>query len=251
MKDPKILVYDIETTPVLAWIWRCGEQVVRHHQLHEKYNQTKIICITYRWLHQKKAKALVWDNNKQCDKKILEDFGDLANEADIIIGKNNARFDDKHINFRRFIHSLPAIPDLARKSDDLERQMRKHFSMQSYALDYFSKLQFGSGKMKMEFNDWVQIVLHKNKKALRKMVTYGKKDADDTADLILQVWPYITPKYNMAAHYGELCCVNCGSKRIRKNGTRGSRQNFYCNEHHGHAGSAVIKKDGTFGKMGK
>ena len=59
INKPKVLVYDIETSPVLAWVWRCGDQVVRHGQLHSDLDETKIICITYRWMHERKAKALV------------------------------------------------------------------------------------------------------------------------------------------------------------------------------------------------
>lgn len=255
MSNPKILVYDIETTPVLAWIWRCGDQVVRHSQLHEKYNQTKIICVTYRWLHEKKSKALVFDIRRQCDKKVLKDFSKLANEADIILGKNNTKFDDKHINFRIFQHGLPPIHDLRRKSDDLERWMRSTFNMQSYALDYFSKLCTGEGKIAMYMEDWIDIVLHKDKKKLDKMVEYGLKDVDDTVALIEEVQPYVIPKHNRAAFAGDLCCTNCGSKKIKKNGTRivGNirKQAFYCNDHGGFAGYATIKKDGTLGVMGK
>lgn len=249
--DPKVLVYDIETTPVLAWIWRCGEQYVRHPQLHEDYNQTKIICITYRWMHQKKAKALVYDIKKQCDKKILVEFSKLVGKADVVLGKNSARFDDKHINFRLFQNKLDPIPDWSKKCDDLERWMRRTFNMQSFALDYFAKLTTGAGKNDMCMQDWIDIVLHKDRKKLKKMVDYGLKDADDTAELIERVQPYVKPKYNMAQHYGDIRCTNCGSKNIHKNGIRAGRQNYYCKEHGGHAGSALIRKDGNYGKMGK
>lgn len=252
-QPPKILVYDIETTPVLAWIWRCGDQVVRHGQLHEDFNVTKVICITYQWAHQKKAKALVFDIKKQDDSKIIEEFDKLINEADVVIGKNNKKFDDKHINFRRFMHGLPPIPDWIRKSDDLEQQMRKHFNMQSFGLDYFSKLVTGEGKIKMEMQDWIDIVFHKKKKALNKMVKYGKKDAEDTVKLINKVRPYVSFKYNHAAHHGDHRCVTCGSKKIVRYGTRlvgtTRKQRWQCNEHGGFAGYTTILKDGKDGKI--
>jgi hypothetical protein len=255
MNEPKVLVYDLETTPVLAWVWSCGEQVVRHGQLQEPHNQTKIICITYRWLHEKKAKALVFDLKTLSDKAILIEFSKLAREADVIIGKNNARFDDKHVNFRLFQNDLPPIPDLANKSDDLEKWMRRTFNMQSYALDYFAKLRTGEGKIKMEMGDWLDIVVRKDKKALDKMVKYGKKDADDTAELILQVKPYVTPKHSMASFHGKPCCINCGSTNLIKDGTRFlsgiKKQRFFCNDHKGYAGVGTMKKDGTYGVMSK
>ena len=258
--EPKILVYDIETTPVLAWIWRCGDQVVRHAQLHKDLNETKVICVTYRWLHEKKAKALVFDIKKQCDKKVIKEFDKLIDEADIILGKNNTKFDDKHINMRRFRHGLDPKPEWSRKSDDLERWMRRHFNMQSYALDYFDKICGGEGKISMSLPDWIDIVSYKTNKSkalksLRKMVKYGKKDADDTAELIKQVQPYIIPKFNHAAYHGDHRCTNCGSQNIYRNGTQliGNtlKQRWACKDHGGHAGYTTIKKNGTDSKITK
>ncbi len=253
VSKPKILVYDIETTPVLAWIWRCGEQFVGHHQLFDGLNATKIICITYRWLHEKKAKALVFDLETLDDEAIIREFDTIIQEADVIIGKNNNKFDNKHINFRRLLHGLPAIPDWTKRSDDLESQMRRHFNMQSFSLDYFSKLMGQGGKMKMELQDWIDIVQNRSKKKLKKMVDYGKKDADDTAELILKVWPYVSPKFNHSVHQGKLCCITCGHKRIVEDKIRvdGGRktQTFWCPSHKGYAGRAYIKVNGDLGQI--
>jgi len=257
-RDPRILVYDIETTPCLAWVWRCGEQVVRHGQLHEDMNETKVICVTYRWLHEDKAKAIVFDIDKQCDRDVIRKFDLLIDEADVILGKNNKRFDDKHINMRRFRHGLTPKPDWTQKSDDLEKWMRKHFNMQSYALDYFDKITGGDGKIVMNMQDWIDIVSYhsnksKAKKALSKMVEYGKKDADDTAELINKVRPYVTPVFNHAAFHGDRRCVNCGSLNIREDREALHGQSrvviYKCLDHGGSGGRATILKNGQLGKM--
>ena len=60
-KEPKILTYDIESTPLLAWIWRLGKQVVRHDQLHDDWAQYNIICIGYKWMHEREVHVLQWD----------------------------------------------------------------------------------------------------------------------------------------------------------------------------------------------
>jgi hypothetical protein len=221
-------------------------------------NETKIICVTYRWLHEKKAKALIFDIDKQCDKKIMKEFDKLIDEADVILGKNNAKFDDKHVNMRRFRHGLKPKPDWQKKSDDLERWMRRHFNMQSFALDYFDKVCGGSGKINMNMNDWIAIAEYKKNKsrgmkALRKMVKYGKKDADDTAELIMEVQPYITPKFNHAAYHGDHRCTNCGSQNIHRNGIRlvgqTKKQRWHCKDHGGFAGYTTILKSGKDGKI--
>ena len=46
----KVLVFDIETSPIQAWIWRLGDQVVRHDQLVKDYASVNIMCIGYKWV---------------------------------------------------------------------------------------------------------------------------------------------------------------------------------------------------------
>ncbi len=280
-KKPKILFYDIETTPILTWNWRLGDQTVRHGQLvdftdlvkyvlsktnidrrskkelatiadsefDKRFNYTDIICITYCWNDGKKAKSLDWGYKEQDSSHMITEFDKLVKKADVTIGKNSDRFDVKHINTLRMLHNIYPLPDWAMYTDDLEKQMRKHFNLPSNSLDYFSNLMDIGGKVKMEFQDWIDICLQLKKKSFDKMIRYGKKDVEDTRHLWNRVSGYITPKYNVAKHYGGLRCTYCGSDKIHKNGTRRKGQTTYqrfeCNDHGGYAGRCVIKKDGS------
>ena len=255
MSKPKILFYDIETTPLKAWIWRCGKQAVRHGQLVDGHDQYNIICITYCWNDDRPAKALHWDYDEQDSSEMVEKFDQIIRTADVTIGKNSDRFDVKHINTRRMLSGLPGLPEWSMYTDDLEKQMRKHFYLPSYSLDYFSELLGFGGKIKMEFSDWIHIVEQtrgEGKKRFKKMIEYGKKDVEDTRAIWNHCEKHFTPKYNHAAGGGDVC-KHCGSSEIHKNGTRRSGssiyQSFFCMEHGGYAGRAVIKKNGQFGKI--
>ena len=57
---PKILFYDVETTPLKAYVWRCGKQVVNSTQLMPGANRYDIICIGYEWLHSREKGVLSW-----------------------------------------------------------------------------------------------------------------------------------------------------------------------------------------------
>lgn len=253
---PKILFYDIETTPVRAYIWRPGKQVIRHGQLHKSCNVTNIICIGYCWNDDRPAKVLYWDYNTQNCEKLIEKFDLLIKKADVTIGKNSDRFDVKHINTQRMLHGLPGLPEWAKYTDDLEKQMRKYFALPSQSLDYISGLLGFGGKNPMEFNDWIEIVEQgKNGKALqRKMGEYCAKDVEDTRAVWNRLEAHITPKFNYSTFYNEFCCTTCGSSRVIKNGTRiagkSIYQHYYCNEHGGYAGRATISKKGTIGTLG-
>ena len=254
---PKILFYDIETTPIRAWVWRPGKQHVSPKQIltDEKGRPecTDIICITYCWNDGKPAKSLDWGYYEQWSAPMIEAFDRIIEQADITIGKNSQRFDEKHINMQRLIHGLPPMPDWIQYSDDLEKQMRRHFAFPSQGLDYISSLFGLGGKDSMCLQDWIDIVEQNNKDKFHKMIRYGKKDVEDTRTLWNKVAMHCKPRYNYNAGSEENVCARCGSPNIFKNGTRKSGQTlwqrYYCRDHGGPAGRATINKAGRVGKV--
>lgn len=253
-KKPKILFYDIETRPLLVWVWGLGEQVVRHHQLARGGSSYGIICIAFAWNDGKPAKVLHWDYKKQDSGKVVREFDKIIRQADITIGKNSDRFDVKHINTQRLIHNLPPLPEWVDNTDDLEKQLRKYFKFPSQSLDYISKALGLGGKVKMEFQDWVDIVEKTNKASFLKMCRYNKKDVEDTRALWYRIQSHIKPKLNMATFHGDFRCRNCGSKNLRKDGTRSrgkiTYQEWFCRSHNGYAGQTSITATDKTRKMG-
>lgn len=277
----KMLIYDIETDLSLkARIWRCGEQTIRHTQLDAAHNTNGIICIAYKWFGDSKTHVLHGPG-------MIEKFDAVVRQADVTLGKNNDRFDIKHINTLRMLERLPPYPDWADTSEDLEKRLRKYFAFPSQSLDYISSLLGFGGKVKMEWNDWVAIADHnqlkkyealglfnteqlnaiaqiefkksatkvrkEGKTALNKMLFYNKKDVDDTEAVLERVLPYITLKGNMSKLSKDflICCKVCGSSNLQKNGTRVSMgikyQRFHCNNHGAYAGQCRINKSGKLG----
>ncbi len=281
----KLLIYDIETPLLKAFLFRPGEQVVRHTQLDPAHNENGIICIAAKWYGQKEVFVFQGDN-------AVEEFDKLAREADVCLGKNSDRFDVKHINTMRMMRGLKPYPEWMATSEDLEKQLRKHFAFPSQSLDYISSIMGFGGKEKMEFKDWVDIsnltvlnkiestsdmflhtrvisdlcpVLFKNskteirskgEKALKKMIHYNKKDVLDTEAVLKRVLPYITLRHNASNSTG---CITCGSTNIipTKKVTLGKTkyQQFDCLMHKGYAGKATFKRDNKshrpiYGTMG-
>lgn len=244
---PKILFYDIETTPLQAWLWRPGKQVVNSSQLVEGMDTYDVICICYEWLDSNDRGKLAWNYRTQDSKKMVTDFTAICDTADIIIGKNNKRFDDKHMNTLRLKHGLAGRPDLLLKVDDLETQMRRHFYLPSYKLDYFSQVLGFGGKDKMFFQDWIDIMdqTENGDKAFKKMIRYCSKDVHDTKLIWKHCERHIQPKLNRSALLCKLVCKVCGSRRLRKNGyytsAAGVRYTqYFCNDHNGYAGKISV-----------
>lgn len=254
MKKPRILYYDIETSPLLAYVWRLGEQVVRHHQLAKHGDSYGIICISYAWNDSKPVKVIHWGYNEQDSGKVVREFDKIIKQADITIGKNSDRFDVKHINTQRLLNNLPPLPEWVDNTDDLEKQLRKYFIFPSQSLDYVLRALGLDGKIKMEFQDWVDVVERRSKKTFKKMQDYCKNDVRGTRALWNRVLPHIKPKLNMSTFYGDFRCRNCGSKDLRKDGTRSRGktlyQEYFCREHNGYAGQVAIPRPSKERKMG-
>lgn len=282
-KKIKVLFYDIETSPLQAWVWGQGQQYVSHSQFVENYKMWDLISIQYCWNDGKKAKVLRYDKHGGT-KGMIEAFDEIVKKADITIGKNSNKFDSKMINSLRMLHKIKGFPEWTLIKDDLEVQMRRHFRLPSQSLDYISDLLGYGGKIKMEMRDWIDIanyrqlmrfesnhkevskvlfskscreVLRDGKKALNKMCEYGAKDVVDTRELWNYLSEHFMPSYNMATHVGErLACkqLGCGSTNIIKNGTRLSAgqtmyQKFQCNDCGKYAGKAAILANGKYGKI--
>lgn len=260
INKPRILFYDIETSPLQAWIWQCGKQYVGHKQLIDGYDTWGIICVTYCWNDGKPAQVIDWGYEEQNTGRVVQEFDEIIKQADWTIGKNSARFDTKMINAARMLNGLPGLPDWTKYSDDLEIQMRRYFRLPSQSLDYISRQLGLGGKIKMEFQDWIDICERNagGERALKKMVKYGKKDVVDTRTLWDKLSEHFDAKFNMSTfNGGALICKHsdCGSVNIRLNGTRLAGktlyQHYWCTDCGRYAGKAPISSvKHTVGRIG-
>lgn len=255
---PKVLFFDIETAPLLAYVWGCGKQYVGHKQLKDGNDSWGIICITYCWDDGQPAKTIDWGYEEQDTRKVVEEFDKIASTADIIIGKNSEYFDIPMINFQRLIQNLPGNPTWALATDDLQKQTKKYFRAPSQSLDYFSKKLGLGGKVKMEMQDWIDIV-EKNengRKAYDKMCFgYGSKDVEDTRTLWQYMSEHFDSKFNTARWANKrLICkhADCGSEDVvpvsEKVVGLTTYKVYNCNHCGRYAGKTVISS--TTGKEG-
>jgi hypothetical protein len=226
-REPKILVWDVETSPVKAWIWRTGSKInVSHDQIVDG-QQTDIICICYKWHGQNKVHSLDWGVKKQDSSKMIEEFTKVVEQADIVLAHNGDRFDMKHFNTQRLLKGQPPIAWPT--SEDTLKMVRKHFNFTSNRLDYLSRTLVGGGKDRMTFRDWVDIVDYKSEKALKKMIKYCKKDVELLDKVFTKIKPYVDLKVNrsLIKNNNRLGCANCGSEETQKYGVITTRTGRY------------------------
>lgn len=228
-RQPRVLVFDIETKYIKVDVYRIGEQVIRADQISEG-EKFAIICIAWKWLNKPGTQCMTWDA-KHNSAKMLDAFADAVSRADILIGQNIDSFDIKQVNLQRLLYKQPRInwPP----TEDTRKLARKHFYLASSSLKYMSKLFGGTGKDRMELQDWRDIIERDDKKAIRKMIKYCKNDVLQTEFTWNVIADHVTPSSKALRIWnsfdeGGPTCPRCQSTLSTSNGVRGRRKRYVC-----------------------
>lgn len=209
-----ILIYDIETTRVKAWVWWSGKQFVSGDSL---IDEPKIITIAYKWLGEDDITVLTWDE-KSSDKQLLEKFLKVYNSADMVIGQNNDRFDNRWVNARAMKYGLDVNTFV--RSFDIMRETKRLFRLPSYSMKYITNYLGIQTKLEHEgIKMWEKIQTgtpEEQKEYLQKMVEYNRQDIVATEDMYLTLRKYMGHKTHFGVLNGQerFTCPNCGGKNV-------------------------------------
>jgi len=224
-KKPKILLFDIETVPNLAYIWGKFDQTAIAFE-----KEWELLCFSYKWLKRKKIyfKKKVGSD----DKSLCKNLWELLNEADLVIAHNANGFDIKKINARLAFYRYP--PPAPYAVVDTLRVAKRYFKFTSNRLTDLGKhFGFGSKVETGGFQLWLDCISGK-KRAWRKMEKYNKQDIILLEKVYLELRPWIKDHPNLSLLLGDRKCPNCGSSKVAKKGTRAThrtlQQQFKCNE---------------------
>ena len=194
MPEPKILSFDIESAGVNALRSDLGF----------------VIVFGYKWLHEKKAHAIVIDPDslrKFDDRKLLIEASKLIAEADIVVGHFASVFYRRFIQGRLLIHGLPPIPPV--KMRDTCMMARSIANYSSNRLKHLAKI-LGLSNQKLE-NGWPESwfkVMQGDPKALKGMARYCKGDVLAVEELYLKLRPFDNPHPRLIADRTK--CGVCG-----------------------------------------
>src|SRR5882672_6357813 len=102
----KVLVLDIETAPLLVYVWGLKDQYVGLNQLAQ---DSHIMAWSAKWLDEPASKIRYHDQRHLKagnDLPILRPLWHLLDKADIVITQNGKAFDSKKINARFMLHGI-------------------------------------------------------------------------------------------------------------------------------------------------
>lgn len=194
----KVMVYDIETSRATFKLFWTGKQYV---SVNNMTAPPKIISVCWKWLGEDEIYSLTWDEN-QCDKEMLSEFIEHYNSADMVIGQNNDKFDNRWVNARIAKHELDVNTHV--KSFDIMKQNKKMFRLPSYSMaflcEYFDveqKLHHEGIKMWDMIEDGTR---EQQEEYLAKMIEYNRGDIVSTEALYYRLRKY----YGHKLHFGVL-----------------------------------------------
>lgn len=227
-KSPaKILIFDIETAPIKAYVWGMWKQNINHEAIISDW-----FCLSWsaKWLFEEKVMSDVLTPKevlKENDKRLIKKIWSLINEADIIIAHNANKFDVKRLNTRFIYHGLNS-PSPYHVIDTL-LHVRKQFGITSNRLDYLGEFfEIGRKKETGGFSLWKNC-MEGNAQSLKLMSDYNNQDVLLLEELYLKIRAYIKPHPNIGLYIKENVdsCPTCGSSNLQLKSTYYTTVNAY------------------------
>jgi DNA polymerase elongation subunit (family B)/Zn ribbon nucleic-acid-binding protein len=207
---PKVLVFDIETSPIQAWTWRIGRNIsIGHNQVTQ---ESFILGWAAKWLGDSKVISDFVTPNEaktQDQSRIIKSLYSLVNEADITITHNGDHFDRKKLNTA--VTDLGLLPLTPSRSIDTYKVCKEKFNMESLKLDYLGERWFNEKKLATSFELWTQC-MNGDQIALDYMKEYCKMDVKILEKVYYKIAPYIKNPPSLAIlHDDEVSiCPTCG-----------------------------------------
>ena len=229
---PRIVTLDIETAPILAYVWGLFKQFVGLDQIVRDWS---ILSVTWKWLGDPKTHYVdTWENGRakdiHDDSKLLRALWEVLDEADIVVTQNGIQFDIKKIN-ARFIQAGMTPPSPFRQVDTKVEAV-KIARFTSNKLAWLAKVLNGSQKDKHSdfpgFELWAEC-LKRNPKAWAAMKKYNPIDVVETEAAYLKMRPWIVGHPNVGAFLAstEVTCPKCGSEDVQQRGFARTQTGLY------------------------
>jgi len=216
---PKVLLYDIESSPNIAYVWGKYEQDV----LGDFIKERQIISVAWKWLDKKEIHCLslpmlpTYKKNPHDNRGIILKLHELFCQADVVVGHNVDSFDDPMTNAEFLLYGLKPPPP--HRSVDTLKFARHKFRFNSNKLgDLGKRLKIGAKVHTGGFDLWAKC-LKGDMKAWARMALYNIGDVSLLEKVYLKMRPWMKNHPSMTDGIGGVGCPACGSKSYQARGT--------------------------------
>lgn len=238
---PKILILDIETSPLRAYVWQLWKQNI---SLSQTISNFFMLTWSAKWLNEETimserltGQEALEENDSRITKKIWK----LLNECDIAIAHNGVQFDFKKLNSRFILNGLQ--PTKPYRTIDTLIVAKQQFGFDSNSLNALAN-QFGIGeKIHTDFSLWDRC-MRGNDEALEDMEKYNCQDVILLEKVYKILSPYIRnhPNLSLYNNIDEIQCPYCTSTKLTENGFYYTNNAKYITYRCGDCGAVVRGK---------
>lgn len=237
VKSPRIILLDIETSPLTAYAWQAFDANAL-----KILEFSKILSVSWKDLHSDEVfcKAICdykgYKKGIIDDRRLVEEVWKVLDEADIIISHYGDRFDLPKLNSRFVYHGLTAPSSY--KSIDTKKAASKFFKLDSNSLNNIAAyLNLGSKMEHSGFSLWDKCI-QGDLDAWKTMKSYNVQDVLLLEKVYLAIRPFIANHPNLNLVSGESnsdqSCPTCQSISVTKRGfsatKTGTKQRYQCQD---------------------
>jgi hypothetical protein len=217
--EPRILIYDVETAPIIATVWQKWEA-----NMIWSVQDWYMLCFAYKWLGGRTSVVAQPDfksykAGSSDDKAVLKALWGLFDEADVVVAHNGNSFDQKKSNARFIINGLK--PPSPYQQVDTKLVAKRYFNFTSNKLDDLGEY-LGLGRKLQTDKDLWRGCMAGNKRSWDYMKKYNKQDVDLLEQVYLKMKPWDVQHPNMANIAGrpEVCPKCLSNKGMLAQGFR-------------------------------
>lgn len=224
----KILIYDVETTPLISYTWGTYQQNVI-----EVIEESHLLCFAYKWFGDKKVQTVAlpdfvdYKKDPKNDVHVVKALHKLFSLADMVVAHNGNRFDQKVGHARMLTHNLP--PPTPYQQIDTLTIARRYFKFDSNKLDVLGeRLGVGRKVATGGFSLW-KGCMEGDPKSWKKMLKYNKQDVQLLEDVYVKLRPWVNNHPTVASEMqgNTHSCPKCGHNKLWSKGIRRTKVNSY------------------------
>lgn len=213
VKPPRILIWDIESAPTLAYCWGRFKQFISQDQV---VSEGYLLSVAWKWLGEDETHCVMNSLSaisQEDDREVVETIHRLLEEADVIVA-HNLPFDEKLSKARMVFWGMK--PPASYRRIDTLAIAKKQFRFPSNKLDSLGEyLKLGRKTGHSGFSLWTG-VMRGDEVSRQTMVEYNIQDVNLLEDVYLRLRHWDNTLPNLAQYYDDsnVRCPACGSKDV-------------------------------------
>lgn len=210
-KTTRILLFDLETAPITAYVWARWDQNVSQKQV---VSEGYILTYSAKWLGED---TIISGRitEKGDDSTLVKELAALFDQADIVVAHNALKFDVPLLKTRMI--ALGMNPPLPSKIVDTLRIAKAEFRFPSNSLDSIAAyLDLPRKASHSGFELWTRC-MNMEDEAFEDMLEYNVQDVVVLEQLYLRLrhWSKTHPNVALLEAPGTPRCVCCGSDNLK------------------------------------